>query len=290
MRPDEGSEALRDHQQAMLTLLDAFDRVCKKLRISYILFAGTLLGAVRHEGFIPWDDDLDVAMLRDDYERFLSQANEVLDENRFFLQKEFSDHWPVFFSKLRLNHTACLEKYHPRDPLTHQGVYMDIFPCDNASDNQLFRRLQFLASRVVVAKALDRRGYDTDSCLKKCFIWFCHCLPMKPFRKLVIHGKDQNSEYVHSFFGASSHYASSVYPRRLFEECTEKLFERRRFPVPADSHALLRILYGDYMRLPDERERRGKVHAILVDLQHSWQTYGHCRDQLKFQDFTRSIR
>ena len=97
---------LSQHQQALRSLLEEFDRVCKKLNISYMLFAGTMLGAVRHQGFIPWDDDLDVIMLRRDYERFLKDAPTVLNEERFFLQKEFSEHWPLFFSKLRLNGTT----------------------------------------------------------------------------------------------------------------------------------------------------------------------------------------
>ena len=92
---------LPEHQKALQTLLVEFDRVCKQLEIPYILFAGTMLGAVRHQGFIPWDDDLDVMMLRQDYERFLREAEGVLDTRRFFLQKEYSPHWPMFFSKLR---------------------------------------------------------------------------------------------------------------------------------------------------------------------------------------------
>ena len=120
------------HQQALLTLLQEFDRVCKALDIPYLLFAGTMLGAVRHQGFIPWDDDLDIMMLRSDYDRFMAEAEQVLDKDTFYLQKEFSEHWPLFFSKLRLNGTTCLEKYHPKDPMTHQGIYMDISPATAA--------------------------------------------------------------------------------------------------------------------------------------------------------------
>ena len=120
-------EQHQKHQAALLRLLREFDRVCKQLNIPYVLYAGTLLGAVRHEGFIPWDDDLDVLMLREDYNRLLAEAPAVLDTDTFYLQKEFSDHWPLFFSKLRLNGTTCLEKVHPKDSQIHQGIYIDIF-------------------------------------------------------------------------------------------------------------------------------------------------------------------
>jgi lipopolysaccharide cholinephosphotransferase len=105
-----------EHKQALIVILKEFDRVCKMIGVPYILFAGSMLGAVRHQGFIPWDDDIDVLMLRKDYERLLSEAHNFLNAEKFFLQKEFSEHWPLFFSKLRLNNTACIEKYHPKDP------------------------------------------------------------------------------------------------------------------------------------------------------------------------------
>ena len=152
------SASLREHQDACLILLKEFDRVCKLLNIRYVLFAGTLLGAVRHKGFIPWDDDLDILMFRSDYERFLLEAEKHLNRDLFFLQKEFSNHWPMFFSKLRLNRTTCLEKYYPKDLQEHNGIYIDIFPCDNAAKTAFGRKLQFASSKIIIAKSLYKRG------------------------------------------------------------------------------------------------------------------------------------
>lgn len=283
------ARAHQDHQQALVGILREFDRVCRELEIPYVLFAGTALGAVRHGGFIPWDDDVDVMMLRPDYERFLREAERVLDTGRFFLQKEFSDHWPMFFSKLRLNGTACLEKYHPKDPLIHQGVYMDIFPCDNALDSEPGRRLQFLASKVVIAKSLYKRGYDTDSTAKKFFMTACRLLPMKPFLALTRMGKGDGGT-VHSFLGGARGYGKNVFPRAYFTERCEAGFEGGQYPISAHYDELLKLLYGDYMRLPPPQERVIKQHAILVDLENSYETYAHYRDDMKFDVFTRSIR
>ena len=94
------AEQLKKHQEVLFELLTVFDSICKKYAVPYQLFAGTALGAVREQGFIPWDDDLDVIMLRRDYNRFLELAPSALGEG-YFLQKEFSEHWPMFFSKLR---------------------------------------------------------------------------------------------------------------------------------------------------------------------------------------------
>lgn len=283
------ADAHRAHQQALKLLLVEFDRVCRKLDIPYVLFAGTALGAVRHQGFIPWDDDVDVLMLRSDYERLLREADGVLDRKRFFLQKEFSDHWPMFFSKLRLNGTACLEKFHPRDERMHQGIYMDIFPCDSALDSAFGRRLQFLCSKVVIAKCLDRRGYDTDSRIKKLFMTGCRLVPLKPFLAFAKAGK-QDSRMVHSFFGAAHAYHKNIYPRNWFARRTELRFEDGDYPVSADYDGLLTLLYGDYMRLPEPEERVLKQHALLVDPEHSYEDYLHYRDGMQFDIYTRSIR
>lgn len=277
------------HQQALLKILREFDRVCKALDIPYILFAGTMLGAVRHQGFIPWDDDLDIMMLRADYDRFLSEAEQILDRDTFYLQKEFSEHWPMFFSKLRLNGTACLEKYHPKDELTHQGVYIDLFPCDNGAQSGFGRKVQFWASKVVIAKSLYKRGYETDSKQKKLFMELCRLLPMKPFLWLAKRGRG-DSAMVHSFFGGASDFAKNVYPRVCFMEREDMTFENGQYPVSAHYDELLRQLYGEYMYLPPEDQRTIKQHAILIDLEKSYEAYAHYRDGMQFLTYTRSIR
>ena len=277
------------HQRALCAILREFDRVCKALDIPYILFAGSMLGAARHQGFIPWDDDVDVMMLREDYERFLREAETLLDQETYYLQKEFSEHWPLFFSKLRLNGTTCLEKYHPKDPEIHQGVYMDIFPCDNAARTVFGRSLQFCASKVVIAKALDKRGYDTGSKKKKLFMAICRVLPAKPFLALTKCGSS-DSELVHSFLGGASSYGKNVYPRRFFTQRTEMVFEDGTYPVSSHYDELLRMLYGDYMRIPPPEERVVKQHAILIDLENSYEQYQDYRNGMEFDTYTRSIR
>lgn len=277
------------HQRALHQILQEFDRICKALDIPYMLFAGSLLGAVRHQGFIPWDDDLDVVMLRKDYDRLLQEGEQVLDREKFYLQKEFSDHWPMFFSKLRMNNTTCLEKYHPKDEQIHQGIYIDIFPCDNCAPTELGRKIQFWSSKVVIAKCLDRRGYETHSKKKKAFMAFCRLLPMKPFLALTKSGKE-DSLLVHSFLGGASGYGKSVYPRECFGEKISGTFEGKQYPIPAEYDRLLTILYGDYHRIPPEEERLCKRHAILVDLEKSYEHYAHYRDGMEFEIHTRSIR
>lgn len=280
---------LKEHQTVLFELLNEFDRVCKKHNIKYMLFAGSMLGAVRHQGFIPWDDDLDVALLREDYDKLMKVDKSEWNSD-FYFQGEYSDHWPLHFSKLRKNNTTCLEKYHPKDNNSHQGIYIDVFPIDNASNNEVVRKLQYYASRIIIAKAFDKRGYETNSKAKKIFMTICRIVPLKPFSSLSKLRSAKDSDYVHSFFGGTSSYKKGIYSRKWIAEITEKDFEGNSFPVSAHYDELLTAMYGNYMELPKESERKTKEHALLVDIEKNYTEYEHYRDNLKFDVLTRSIR
>lgn len=284
------TQLLRRHQALMLQMLCEVDSICRKNNIKYLLFAGTALGAVRHQGFIPWDDDLDIVMLRDDYERFLSVAENELNSDLYYLQKEFSAHWPMFFTKLRMNHTTCIEREIPKDKLMHQGIYIDIFPCDNLSDHICVRMLQFLSSKIAIAKSLYRRGYITNSLKKKIFIQLCRLLPTDPFWKFTIMRNNSKSSKVHTFLGGASKYQRNIYPREWFESTKQILFEGKEFPISAYYDDLLTKLYGDYMTPLPEEKRKQKIHAEIVDLEHSYEQYWGIQEKMCFTEYTRSIR
>lgn len=283
-------EKLRRHQSVLYELLKVVDSICRKHDISYMLFAGSALGAVRHKGFIPWDDDLDVVMLRPDYERFLEVAEKELDHENYFLQKEHSDHWPMFFSKLRKNNTTCLERYIPKDPLLHQGIYIDIFPCDNLRDGKIPRKLQFYASKVIIAKSLAQRGYLTDSVIKKLFMWLCHWVPMNPLRRMVLAPDAADTQWVHTFLGGSSRYEKGIYPRKWFSEKICLPFEDEEYPVSGYYDEMLTAMYGDYMTPLHESQRGCKVHAEFVDVENPYTQYLEFQRSMDFAEHTKSIR
>lgn len=196
----------------------------------------------------------------------------------------------MFFSKLRANHTTYLERYPPKDWQTNMGIYIDIFPCDNLSDSPLIRKLQFAASKIVIAKSLGNRGYVTDSTKKKIFIALCRRIPLRPFHALVrLDGRNQ-THMVHTFLGGASAYNRSVFPREWFEESVNTAFEGGMFPIPAHYDELLRTLYDDYMQLPSEEERACKEHAMLVDCENSYEIYEQWHREQKIDTYERSIR
>ena len=280
---------LKEHQKALYCILQEFDRVCKTLGVTYFLFAGTLLGSVRHKGFIPWDDDLDVIMRRKDYVRFLHEAPALLDQENFFLQAEFSKHYPMYFSKLHLNGTTCLERFHPKDAQMHQGVYMDIFPLDNVLRSSLGKYLQFACSKVIIAKGLDARGYTTSSKLKKLSMILSRFFPVKLLRR-VVHGPKKTGKYVHCFLGGASKISKSVFPAAFFDSAILLPFEDGLYTAPEQYDAVLKVMYGDSMEIPGEDARGCKKHAVLVDLKHPYEYHKKYHDEMEFESSVKSIR
>lgn len=290
MAIQEYKSEINELQKIQLSMLKDFDAVCQRHRISYQLFSGTALGAVRHKGFIPWDDDIDVVMLREDYERFFDSASKELDSNKYYVQREFSEHWPMFFSKLRLNGTTYIEKYHSHDARIHQGIYIDIFPCDNLSDSRLMQKLQYIASKIVIAKSLYVRGYETNSTVKKCFMQFCRILPTEPFKRLCIRRNDSSSLKVHTFFGGGKKFERSIFFREWFEQSVKMRFEDSEFPVSAHYDEMLRVMYGDYMIMPTLEQRVCKRHAAIVDINKPYTFHLEEQRNMKIEKYTESIR
>lgn len=280
---------VKELQSILLKMLKDIDLVCRQNQIHYQLFAGSALGAVRHQGFIPWDDDLDIAVPRAEYEKFLEAAENSLDRERYFVQKEFSEHYPMFSSKIRLNHTTFMERYHPRDKEMHQGVYVDIFPLDNLSDSALTAKMQFYASKIVIAKCLRKRGYATNSIKKKLVMALCSVIPIKLLLRFVERRADTDTCNIHSFFGGSSKFEKSIYPRAALDTVSLP-FEDGIYPVSREYDRVLTIQYGDYMIPTDPDDRDKKRHYLKMDLRHGYENYIEWQQDQIITSFTESIR
>lgn len=281
--------SIQEHQEALYDILKTFKKVCNNHGLRFQLYAGTLLGSIRHQGFIPWDDDLDVLMPREDYEKLQRLAPEFEREG-YFLQGEFSEHWPMFFSKIRKDNTTCFEGFIPRDLKTHQGIYMDVFPYDNLSNIPLLRWKQFLESKIVIASSLHERGYATSNIVKKIVMALSKGFNREKLHQRVMRRKDVRSEKVHAFFGGNKKYKKGVFYRYIFEELEERTFGDEKFPVTKHADALLKQLYGDYMTIPSETEQQMKRHSVFVDLKRSYLEHIELQKTKNMKNKSRSIR
>jgi lipopolysaccharide cholinephosphotransferase len=248
-----------------------FDRICRAQDIPYYLVSGSLLGAVRHQGIIPWDDDVDVGLLRPDYERFVRVAPHEL-ENRYFLQTFKSD--PGYFqcfAKIRVSGTKFVEAT-SIDCDIHHGVYIDIFPLDNVPESPAMRWLHAglckLLNTMVLARGKYRDLSPVRNCVARLLRAFLRPIPfptLKSWLQAAMQlSRNDESTYV-VIIGGPWSYRRECTARRYFNNPIELNFGGRSASAPAMWHEYLTNQYGDYMTPPPEDER-GKWHAV-VDLQ-----------------------
>ena len=255
---------LRKLQLAELEMLQEIDRICRKNNINYTLDGGTMLGAVRHGGFIPWDDDADVAMLRAEYNKFYKACRKDLDKERFFLQEFRTDPaYPWGYSKLRRNDSLFLRTGQEHIPC-HQGIFVDIFIYDDVPDNFALRNIHLFACTLirkcqysVVGKkyaktAPERAVYSLLDKVPKKFLF-------EAIRRIAYRTDQHPGELARHM---TYPYTRSRYglPRKCFDEYQDYQFEGKTFRMFKDYDSYLSALYGDYMKLPPEEDR--KTHPV----------------------------
>ena len=262
-------EELRKVQLAQLDLLKEFKRICDKHNIKFILTAGTMLGAVRHKGFIPWDDDLDVAMLRAEYDKFKKVVENEIESEYEFCDWDNDPGFGGMFGKMRIKGTHFLESG-AKDSEAEDGIYIDIFPLDSVSADEESEKKDekqlYLWKRVVLAK----RGYmpaDAGIVKKAVYLFLRYLYPIsadkvkKEYRAFCYARNSVKSEYVVNHGGAYSYWKERL--KRVYVERTIDIeFEHVMMPVPEDYDGFLSHMYGDYMQLPPV-EKRGNRHGII---------------------------
>ncbi|MBR2012986.1 MAG: LicD family protein [Clostridia bacterium] len=264
-------QTLRKVQLVQLEIAKEVRRVCDENNIDYYLTAGTCLGAIRHQGFIPWDDDLDIGMLRDQYEKFCKIAPEKLDPKYSFQNWRNDTTFAAPFGKVRKNGTIYQESKAKEGGIN--GIYVDIIVYDNAPktrERAHILKLWFL-ERLILMKC-RYRPWSNDGATdwkRRLFYLPFQFLALFTTQKGLVGAYDRlacrpngESGNVYCQIGETHYYRSK---KEWLANTKEVPFEDTTFRVPASTHEYLTAAYGDYMQLPPEGQRENRHQIQILD-------------------------
>ncbi|MDD3187685.1 MAG: LicD family protein [Bacilli bacterium] len=269
-------EILKKMQKHELKILKEFARVCELIGVKYYLDGGTMLGAIRHKGFIPWDDDIDVFMLREDYEKLLAAAPKHL-KKQYFLQTFITDNGYLNnFAKIRDNETTFIEKTVKNSDINH-GIYIDIFPIDNYDINKKARN--FIFNKLINYYILKLyRNYSVDTKKRKLKKFISLLIPHSKktnlktiIKKENIFVKDRKNrcKYLRNYASVYS-LDKAIFKYEWIGNGKLVDFEDMRVYVPENYDMWLKTIYGDYMKLPPEEKRKPHHDYEKIDFEKSY--------------------
>lgn len=261
---------LRELQLAEKEILQFIINVCRELDISFFLTHGSLLGAVRHNGFIPWDDDIDIIMPRPDYDFFVKNAQEKLPSHLFIQTHETDPEFLCSFAKVRNSKTTFVEKSMMFHDINH-GVFVDVFPLDGFPENKIEQYI-FRVKNLVYSLRLGREFYVKQRSLKwKIASGVARILC--PSAEKTLKKQDELFRVVDY---SSAHWVSNcldsnvVLDKTVYETDVLWNFEGIEVKIPIGYDEYLTKMYGEYMTLPKEADRIPHHNSLMCDLSCSY--------------------
>lgn len=256
---------LEERKELQMQILDAIDKFCLQHSIRYSLACGTMLGAVRHGGYIPWDDDIDIYMLREDYNRFEKLFPEVYEGHLELWSLTRTKHWDNIFSKISDNRTVIIEKILTNNGI---GINIDIFPIDDVPDNEedwvsfnKKRRSDCEKSRQYNRKISKERPLWQNILIPFLKLRYLFFNPRKfaEYRNCMVQ-QYNGKGYKRAFETTSGMFVKEPFPKSLFNELIDIPFENRRYKCFKDYDRYLTDTFGDYMT-PPPPEKRKSLHT-----------------------------
>lgn len=267
-------------QDKILEIVVYIDQLCREHEINYCLMGGSALGAKRHGGFIPWDDDLDIFMSPDSYEKFRKVFFKYGHKEKYYLQEYgLQKNGMVSTSKLRMNGTTYIEEL-VKNWNIHQGIFVDIFILHTCPANKTKQLWQCFWAKCVVVKGMSMRNYSRQHGMKQLLLNLSKLLPKKIMidfaLRQVYRFRHEESDLVCHFLGKAL-YKRGIYQRKWFEHLVKIDFEKVMLNVPDQLHEFLVERFGNYMAIPSADRIMWEQHAYKWDTEKSFEEYCNAR-------------
>ena len=269
----ENFDYLPKLHNCQLIIAREIKRLCDKHNIKYFIIAGTLLGAVRHGGFIPWDDDMDIGMLREDYEKFLKVAKTELGGDFFLQTPETDKNYGLPFAKILLNGTVLVEATAGSD--AKKGIFVDVFPFDSVPESddgkENHNKKTYFYKRLLLAKlnynVCAKNDYVKRAvyfALKVMSAFYSHDKLVKKLESEITRYNNSKTEDIVNIGGAYG-YKKETIKADWVRDTVEIPFEDMTISAPIDYIKYLETFYGDYMTPPPEDKRYNRHSVTELD-------------------------
>ena len=269
-------QTVRDVQYKILEIMLFIDDLCRENNITYHIMGGTALGAVRHGGFIPWDDDLDIFMTPAEYSRFKKIFNSTA-QNKYVIQEWKTTEQYVEYSKVRMNGTTFIEEHFKDRTNFHHGIYVDIMILHKVPCNKIVQKKIYFQSKYVTLYALSQRNWKPKNNFQKIALCLLKLLPNKLLLKWsyknIYKYENMQDGYAWCYFITPAKFRSGIFERDFFDTTGEIEFEGHLLLCPAKIKEYLSYRYGDYMKLPSLEQQKAAVHAYKYDVNRDFREY-----------------
>lgn len=263
-------------QEKILDTMKYIDRLCRKNGIVYYIMGGTALGAIRHGGFIPWDDDLDIFMVPSEYEKFKT-AFEKENSDSFVLQEWRTTPNYLEYAKVRMNNTTFIEECFKDRKDMHHGIYVDIMILHKVPQNRLIQKLVYYESKFVTLYGLSQRNWKPKNTIQAFVLKSLKILPCKLMAKLfykrIYKYDDRTKNFSYCYWITPAGFKNGLFSEAFFSAPVDIPFEDTVLSGSARIKEYLEYRYGDYMKLPSEEAQKASVHAMFYDTENDYTKY-----------------